>query len=699
MAQNTLIEKGGSILLCLLIVLVFQAFVNIFFVIPGAENTFYYHSSTRGMGRGRNGSVDLGFDDLGEGNGSVWFSKTEPIRGEEVSISVMLFNSGDVEMNVSVGFFDGPLNNGDVIGYDTVNIGSGQNKMAGAVWNTTNETENHTIFVVIDPDDLIAESNEDNNMVKRKVSVNQIPVANAGADKEANEDEEAIFDGSASMDTYSDMVSGLFFSWDFGDPHANSSNPNVLEGRNLSEPGHIYTKRGNYTAILRISDDGGAEALDTVKIWIHNVFPKAVTQGNHTAYINDSILFDGSNSTDTPSDKGDLRYIWDFGDNTTEEGMIAEHLYGKKGTYNASLRVIDDDLFESVRNITIEIMDVFAVTRIHITANLTRDIFYPNETIIVSGKAEVRFILHKDVQDFIAPRALITIRIVETGESRSVITARNGDYHIVMRAPEMEGDYTIKTTASYGTMEKEISKTSMVEKETHTSAGSSIRSLIIAATAVGAVSGITALVASTDLGRYKFFTLMLPLYTRLKRDSILNQFTRGKVYGYIVANPGSHYSDIRRALKMKNGSLAYHLQVLEREEQIKSKRDGIYKCFYPKDATIPPGAGNGWLRSMKLDADMENIIDTIEAHPNLTQTELVKFTGLERSKVSRKVGKLIAQKIVHATAVGNVKHYRLDSTLKNRFRICPFCGRDLKIILIPKYCPYCKRKLARYENS
>ena len=144
---------------------------------------------------------------------------------------------------------------------------------------------------------------------------------------------------------------------------------------------------------------------------------------------------------------------------------------------------------------------------------------------------------------------------------------------------------------------------------------------------------------------------------------------------------------------MKNGSLAYHLQVLEREGQIRSRRDGIYKCFFSSDSKLPPGAEKGWLKSMKIDSDMEKMIDTIESHPNLSQTELVRYTGLERSKVSRKLKKLEKKNIIIIESVGNVKHYRLDSKVKDRYRICPFCGKDIKVLITPKYCPYCKRNI------
>ncbi|MCK4971335.1 MAG: hypothetical protein KAS77_12425, partial [Thermoplasmata archaeon] len=53
--------------------------------------------------------------------------------------------------------------------------------------------------------------------------------------------------------------------------------------------------------------------------------------------------------------------------------------------------------------------------------------------------------------------------------------------------------------------------------------------------------------------------LLMPLFTRLKKKEVLNQFTRGEIYGFIKANPGVHLTAIKENLGLANGVLAYHL--------------------------------------------------------------------------------------------------------------------------------------------
>jgi predicted transcriptional regulator len=110
---------------------------------------------------------------------------------------------------------------------------------------------------------------------------------------------------------------------------------------------------------------------------------------------------------------------------------------------------------------------------------------------------------------------------------------------------------------------------------------------------------------STELGRYGIARMMFPLYTRLKKDEVLEHFVRGQIYGFIVSNPGEHYSMIKDSLSVNNGTLSHHLRTLEVQGFIKSKRDGAYRRFYPIKMNVPQDDGQ------KLSDLQLNILDII----------------------------------------------------------------------------------------
>jgi len=161
---------------------------------------------------------------------------------------------------------------------------------------------------------------------------NQNPVARAGADLTATEDQVLAFDGSASSDA-DDALPDSAFAWDFADGNT----------ANGPTPTHAFAKAGSYPVSLTVTDDQGAFSRDYVLTTITNAEPTAVMSVPSLAQEDAAVTFDASASTDTPSDAGRLLYAWDFGDGSKGAGETAVHTYTKAGTYTITLRVTDDN--------------------------------------------------------------------------------------------------------------------------------------------------------------------------------------------------------------------------------------------------------------------------------------------------------------------------------------------------------------------
>ena len=73
---------------------------------------------------------------------------------------------------------------------------------------------------------------------------------------------------------------------------------------------------------------------------------------------------------------------------------------------------------------------------------------------------------------------------------------------------------------------------------------------------------------------------------------------------------------------MKNGTLSYHLGVLEKTELIQSRREGLkYRVFYPTGMNFPKS------ERFRLTDFQIQIIDSLKRHPGLTQKELARLLG------------------------------------------------------------------------
>ena len=174
----------------------------------------------------------------------------------------------------------------------------------------------------------------------------------------------------------------------------------------------------------------------------------------------------------------------------------------------------------------------------------------------------------------------------------------------------------------------------------------------VVASGIGITATLGYLIAGTELGKYKFASLLLvPLYSRIKRENTLDNYIRGQIHGYILAKPGCHYNQIKQTLHLNNGTLAYHLRKLEREEFIKSARDGMYKRFYPVGLKIPK-------REIKLSAMQERILEIIRHHPGVSQKEVATEVGISAPAVIYHIGVLSGAKLVRSEKVGSRMEYR-----------------------------------------
>lgn len=155
----------------------------------------------------------------------------------------------------------------------------------------------------------------------------------------------------------------------------------------------------------------------------------------------------------------------------------------------------------------------------------------------------------------------------------------------------------------------------------------------IAVSTAGTISGITFLgIILTETGKYKFLallTFLIPLYTHIQKEDILDQFVRGKIYGYIKGNPGVHYNQIIRDLDVKNGTLSYHVHILEKMGIIKSRKEGLrYRAFYPTNMNFPEQERNRF-------TDLQiKILKKIRENRGVNQKEIAKTLNEKHQTIS-----------------------------------------------------------------
>jgi predicted transcriptional regulator len=172
------------------------------------------------------------------------------------------------------------------------------------------------------------------------------------------------------------------------------------------------------------------------------------------------------------------------------------------------------------------------------------------------------------------------------------------------------------------------------------------------------ITGLIAIVllGSTEAGRYAIMkSLVMPLYSRLKKDELLDHFVRGQIYGFIMSHPGEHYNHIKSKLEVTNGTLSHHLRALEFQGYIKSQRDGTYKRFYPTDMKVPRTKG------IQLSDLQLGIVDAIRQSPGISQKDIALREGISQQSVSYNLSLLERMGILDSARDGARKKYFISA--------------------------------------
>ena len=143
------------------------------------------------------------------------------------------------------------------------------------------------------------------------------------------------------------------------------------------------------------------------------------------------------------------------------------------------------------------------------------------------------------------------------------------------------------------------------------------------------------------------------------------EYQRGRIMGYLTANPGVHFRALLGALGMSNGQLTHHLKHLEVEERIWRRKDGRLVRFYPAsiqstldDQELPvplltpdPNSLQGKILRL-LDATENDIV-------NLSQKELAVRLEASQQLISHHLRTLEKFGLVEREKVGMRYRYQL----------------------------------------
>ncbi len=213
------------------------------------------------------------------------------------------------------------------------NFGDGETGKGVSVLHTFRNPGEYTVRLTVLDDSKTSTSRTYNEMT---LTVNHLPIADAGRDRVGIPGQVFVFDGSASVDPDGKIIK---YVWDFGDG-------TIQDGIKVS---HSYSIPGKYNALLTVYDNFAKESdvgFDEAVVVI-NRSPVAVAGGDLVVAPGEKVLLDGSRSYDT--DGKIVFYQWDFSDKKAADKLTkafqsakVRRSFAASGAYSATLTVVDN---------------------------------------------------------------------------------------------------------------------------------------------------------------------------------------------------------------------------------------------------------------------------------------------------------------------------------------------------------------------
>jgi parallel beta-helix repeat protein len=477
------------------------------------------------------------------------------------------------------------------------------------------------------------------NTTKQVIVVNEKPSASFTVNPTSGNITQIFEVNAHGCEDFEDSTFELQVRWDWEDDGIWDTNWTTIKTAS-----HQYFSPGTYTIRLEVVDSGGLKDNTTQQVTVVNEKPMAsFTVNPNLGNLTQVFEVNASECSDLEDPTSLLQVRWDWEDDGIWDTnwttiKTAYHQYLFPGTYTIRLEVVDSGGLKdnTTKQITVVNEKPMASFTINPSLGNITQIFEVN----ASGCSDLE-----------NPISLLQVRwdweddgIWDTNWT-TIKTAYHqysspGTYSIRLEVMDTGG---LTDNITHDVLVTEISESPRVPKVPKSTNKPEVP-FVIAAVATAVLA--SAILGTTDVGKYGFLLFFLPLYTRINRKEVLNHETRGRIRGMIESDPGIRYNELKKKLKLQNGVLTYHLHVLEREGYIKSKNNGIYKHFFTGDMKLPKNI-------IRMRGVQKIIFREVLENPGVSQKKIAQLIGGSTSTVNYNINIMAKQGIIELKREGN----------------------------------------------
>jgi predicted transcriptional regulator len=149
----------------------------------------------------------------------------------------------------------------------------------------------------------------------------------------------------------------------------------------------------------------------------------------------------------------------------------------------------------------------------------------------------------------------------------------------------------------------------------------------------------------------------------MQPNEALQLDTRKRIFELINANPGIHFREIQRKLNMPLGLLSYHLDYLEKNKLIATRRDTYYTRFYPRREHDFDHQDKAIISFLRQEIPRGIIIFLLQ-NPNSKHKEILQNFNVSGATISYHLKRMAQAEVVRQTKLGRETEYSIANEVK-----------------------------------
>lgn len=324
------------------------------------------------------------------------------------------------------------------------------------------------------------------------------------------------------------------------------------------------------------------------------------------------------------------------------ESIIIPFKADSKGSYNLSFKARDDDIIrDSIEGIFIHAGYDLPQITIDTPKNNSRISITQKIVCTLTSDEPLFTMLPIEVSVNGGPWEIASYSTVGTSLRFDLNASDHLNETIIIRVRTFDG-------RQYSENESIVVKVrSDVGSESSSDSSTPSPSLIAGGVVLFGTVGLGGLAFFREDLRYSLFSiLMLPFYSKLRRDDILNEGNRQDIYQIVISRPGVNLTTIKQDLGIGHGTVIHHLTVLEDRHMIRSKKEFGRRLFFPNGSisanTAPP----------QLSLIQKQILNHLRTSGPKVQQEIASELGMKQQTVSYSIDRLQKYGLIQIEGTG-----------------------------------------------